>query len=86
MPDLLDTLRMLRNENTSVRLTAVYMESVIHERHGTARLPYREIALETGLSKDTSFRGVDRLMKLGFIQRMRIGGRSNGSVYAMSGR
>lgn len=86
MPDLRDTLRMLRNENTSVRLAAVYMESVIHERRGTARLPLREVAAGTGLSKDTSYRAVNRLMRLGFIQQMKSGIRGNGSVYCMSGR
>lgn len=85
-PDLIDTLRMLRDEHESVRLAALFMEDVIYRRRGTARLPLREIAQGTGLSKDTTHRVVRRLMNLGFIQQMKSGIRGNGSVYAMSGR
>lgn len=84
-PDLRDTLQMLRDENPSLCLIGLYMEDAIWRRHGTARLPLREIAYGTGLSTDTSQRGVDRLIRLGFIQRLRVGGRSNGSVYRLLG-
>lgn len=82
-PDLRDTLRMLRNENTSVRLTAVYMEDVIWRRRGQARLPLHEVSAATGLSKDTSHRAIKRLVGIDFIERTRVGGRDNGSVYRL---
>ena len=84
-PDLRDTLQMLRNENASLRLIGVFMEDAIWRRHGSARLPLREIAWGTGLHEDTTYRAVNRLIRLGFIQRLRVGGRSNGSVYRLLG-
>lgn len=85
-PDLQATLRLLRNEHTSVRLVGVFIEDVIYEHYGSARLSFPQIAEGVGVHEDTSYRAVKRLMRLGFVQRMKRGGRSNASVYCMSGR
>ncbi|KKL18999.1 hypothetical protein LCGC14_2469880 [marine sediment metagenome] len=86
-PDLRSTLTALTDEDASVRLVGLYVEDAIYRRRfGTVRLSFAQIAEGAGVHADTSYRAVHRLMQIGFLQRVKTGGRHNASVYAMSGR